>query len=134
MCSSCSDRIGGGVVVVVVQQWTLSTRGPPRRVLCQSARDADLCVCVSVADGARHDGTAVGRGRRAGLGSAQVRDPLRVHGLQQLCGHPVLLLVPSAPPAAQNMGQLRFLAHRRNHVQVAAGHGVLVGLDRRLHR
>lgn len=93
-----------------------------------------MCACVSFADGVYQDGTALGRGRQTGLGSAQGCAPLRVHVLQQLRGHPVLLPVPAAPAAAQGMGQLRFLAPGRSDVQVVARHGVFVGLGGRLHR
>lgn len=109
---------------------------------CQTSQAEMLTVCccvpvpvsVSVADGVYQDGTALGRGRQTGLGSAQVCAPLCVYVFQQLCSHPILLLIPGAPAAAENMGQLHFLAHRRSNVQVVAGHGVFMGLDRRLYR
>lgn len=67
--------------------------------------------CVSLSDGVYQNGTALGRGRQAGLGSAQGCAPLCVHVPQQLCSHPILLLLPAAPAAAENMGQFGFLAH-----------------------
>lgn len=66
---------------------------------------------VSVADGVYQDGTALGRGRQTGLGSPQGCSPFRVYVPQQLCSHPILLPVPAAPSAPENMGQLHFLAH-----------------------
>lgn len=72
-------------------------------------QDANHC-CVSVADGVYQDGTALGRGRQAGLDSAQVCAPFCVYVPQQLCSHPILLLIPDAPAAAENMGQLHVLA------------------------
>lgn len=56
------------------------------------------------------DGTALGWGRQTGLGSAQSCVPLCVYVHQQLCSHPILLLIPAASPASENMGQLYFLA------------------------
>lgn len=85
------------------------------------------------ADVVYQDGTALGRGQQTGLGSPQGCGPLRLHVLQQLCCHPILLLIPAAAATFENMGQLYFLAHRRSHVQVVAGHGVFVGLGRWLY-
>lgn len=77
----------------------------------QAESEMLTAACVSVTDGVYQDGTALGRGRQTGLGSAQGCDPFCVYVPQQLCSHPILLLISTAAPTAENMGQLHFLAH-----------------------